>query len=66
MIIALFYTSDLSLPMLGLTALTLALLTVLNVAGVTRLAPYLVVGAALWFFVLRSASTRPWRGSRSA
>ena len=30
-----------------LTALTLALLTVLNVAGVTRLAPYLVVGAAL-------------------
>jgi Na+:H+ antiporter, NhaA family len=53
-IIALFYTSDLSLPMLGLTAFTLAMLTVLNVAGVTRLAPYLVLGAALWFFVLRS------------
>jgi NhaA family Na+:H+ antiporter len=53
-IIALFYTSELSLPMLGLTALTLAVLTVLNVAGVTRLAPYLVIGAALWFFVLRS------------
>ena len=64
-IIALFYTSDLSLPMLGLTALTLALLTVLNVAGVTRLAPYLVLGAALWFFVLRSGVHATLAGSRS-
>jgi Na+:H+ antiporter, NhaA family len=64
-IIALFYTGDLSTPMLGMTALTLVVLTVLNVAGVTRLAPYVVLGAALWFFVLRSGFTRPWPGSRS-
>ena len=53
-IIALFYTSDLSPAMLGLAFATLALLAGLNRAGVTRLAPYLLLGAALWFFVLRS------------
>jgi NhaA family Na+:H+ antiporter len=53
-IIALFYTGDLSVMSLGLAAATLALLIVLNRAGVTRLTPYLILGAALWFFVLRS------------
>lgn len=53
-IIALFYTADLSGPMLGLAALALAVLVALNRFGVSRLAPYLVIGAALWFFVLKS------------
>jgi NhaA family Na+:H+ antiporter len=53
-IIALFYTGDISAVSLGLAAATLALLVVLNRAGVTRLTPYLILGAALWFFVLRS------------
>ncbi|MDG2570713.1 Na+/H+ antiporter NhaA [Vibrio parahaemolyticus] len=53
-IIALFYTSDLSLPMLGLAALCLLALIALNRFNVTRLLPYLVIGAVVWFFVLKS------------
>ena len=53
-IIALFYTARLSPLMLGLAALALALLIGLNRAGVTRLWSYLLIGAALWFFVLKS------------
>jgi NhaA family Na+:H+ antiporter len=54
LIIALFYTADLSLPMLGGAALTLAALYGLNKAGVSRLWPYLTLGAVLWVFVLLS------------
>jgi NhaA family Na+:H+ antiporter len=54
LIIALFYTSDLSLPMLGAAAGILALLIVLNRLGVRHLAPYLLLGVVLWVFVLRS------------
>lgn len=53
-IIALFYTSKLSLLMLGLAAVVLALLAALNLAGVRRLWPYLLLGVALWFFTLKS------------
>jgi NhaA family Na+:H+ antiporter len=53
-IIALFYTSDLSLPMLGIAALCLLALIALNRFKVTALPPYLVIGAVLWFFVLKS------------
>jgi NhaA family Na+:H+ antiporter len=53
-IIALFYTADLSVPMLGLAAAALAVLAALNRFGVSRLAPYLGIGALLWFFVLKS------------
>ena len=50
-IIAVFYTGDLSFldP-----ATVLAVLAGLNRAGVLRLWPYLLLGLALWFFVLRS------------
>src|SRR5215204_4707782 len=53
-IIAVFYTGDLSFVDLGLAAAVLAALAVLNRFGVVRLAPYLLLGAVLWFFVLRS------------
>jgi NhaA family Na+:H+ antiporter len=53
-IIALFYTSDLSLMMLGAAALCLVVLIAFNRLGVTALLPYLAVGAVLWFFVLKS------------
>ncbi|MEE7459527.1 Na+/H+ antiporter NhaA [Methylorubrum populi] len=54
LIIALFYTADLSLPMLGGAATTLAVLYALNKAGVSRLWPYLALGLVLWGFVLLS------------
>jgi NhaA family Na+:H+ antiporter len=53
-IIALFYTADLSLLSLGLAAAGLAALLVLNLAGVRRIAPYALVGIFLWVCVLRS------------
>jgi len=53
-IIAVFYAADVSLAWLGLAALTLVVLTALNQSGVERLALYLGLGAALWFFVLKS------------
>jgi NhaA family Na+:H+ antiporter len=53
-IIALFYTADLSGPMLGLACLTLLALVGLNRAGVERLTPYLLLAALLWVLVLKS------------
>jgi NhaA family Na+:H+ antiporter len=53
-IIALFYTEGVSLPMLGLAAACIAALVVLNRLHVTRLPVYLAIGALLWFFVLKS------------
>ncbi len=54
LIIAAFYTTDLSLPMLAGAGIVLAALAALNGAGVVRLAPYLVLGSVLWVFVLAS------------
>lgn len=53
-IIALFYTSDLSLIDLGGAAAVFAILLVLNRRGVNSLLPYLLLGAILWVLVLRS------------
>ena len=53
-IIALFYTADLSLPALGLAGLVLAGLVALNRFGVERLWPYLALGVLLWASVLQS------------
>jgi NhaA family Na+:H+ antiporter len=53
-IIAVFYTAELSLPYLGLAGVTVAALVALNRFRVFRLAPYLILGALLWWFVLRS------------
>ncbi len=54
LIIALFYAGNLSLPMLAGAAACLAVLTALNLRNVKSLTPYLVIGAVLWFFVLKS------------
>ena len=53
-IIAFFYTSGLSMPMLLASLATLAILIAMNRLGVRRLFPYLLVGGVLWFFVLQS------------
>ncbi|SHJ94409.1 Na+:H+ antiporter, NhaA family [Roseomonas rosea] len=53
-IIALFYTGDLSTTDLALAAAVLAALVAMNRMGATRLLPYLLLGVLLWFFVLRS------------
>jgi Na+:H+ antiporter, NhaA family len=53
-IIALFYTSDLSFDALLGAGAAIAALFVLNRSGVMRIAPYILVGTALWVFVLKS------------
>jgi NhaA family Na+:H+ antiporter len=53
-IIAIFYGTDLSLPMLGAAVGVLAVLIALNRLGVMRLAAYIPLGLLLWFFVLKS------------
>ena len=54
LIIAIFYTSDLSALSLGLAAACLAGLLALNLAGVRRMLPYLLLGLVLWLCVLKS------------
>jgi NhaA family Na+:H+ antiporter len=53
-VIALFYTQDLSLTALGLAAAGGLALLVLNRAGVTRISPYILVGVFVWVCVLKS------------
>ncbi|SHJ55441.1 sodium/proton antiporter, NhaA family [Malonomonas rubra DSM 5091] len=53
-IIALFYTADLSVASLVLAALAILGLFLLNRSGVTRIAAYMVLGVFLWICVLKS------------
>jgi len=53
-IIALFYTSDLSVTALLLAGAAVAVLFALNRLGVMRIAPFILVGAVLWVCVLKS------------
>ena len=54
LVIALFYTATVSLPMLLAAALAACGLVALNRAGVRRIAPYLLVGLVAWVCVLKS------------
>jgi NhaA family Na+:H+ antiporter len=53
-IIALFYTANLSGAALTAAAVAIAILAGLRFAGVQRLAPFVLVGIALWLAVLKS------------
>ena len=53
-VIAFFYTRNLSLLSLGLAGVALVVLFALNRFGVMRLGAYLLVGTFLWVFVLKS------------
>ncbi|CCP08286.1 Sodium/proton antiporter [Erwinia amylovora MR1] len=53
-IIAFFYTSDLSLLSLAVAAASIAVLAVLNLCGVRKTSVYLAVGMVLWMAVLKS------------
>ncbi|MDO4450900.1 MAG: Na+/H+ antiporter NhaA [Moraxella sp.] len=53
-IIALFYTSELSLASLGVAGVCLPFLFLLNRLNVVRLTPYLLIGLVLWAAMLKS------------
>lgn len=77
LVIAVFYTAELNLAALGGAGVATLLLIGLNRLKIARLAPYLVLGAALWWLVLLSgvhatvagvvlALTIPLRRSKAA
>lgn len=53
-VIAVFYTAKLSLLYLGLAFAVLGVLVVFNRLRVMSLVPYLIGGAAVWYFMFRS------------
>jgi NhaA family Na+:H+ antiporter len=53
-IIALFYSGELSMASLSVAASALLVLFIINRSGVTRVAPYILVGTVLWVAVLKS------------
>lgn len=53
-VIAVFYTADLSLPSLLLAIMAIAGLFILNRRGVLALVPYILLGMVLWAAVLKS------------
>jgi NhaA family Na+:H+ antiporter len=53
-VIALFYTSNIEMLYLGLSALCVAIMVVGNIANVRRKAFYITVGLVLWYFMLNS------------
>ena len=54
LIIALFYTSDLSLGSLAIAGLCIPFLYLLNRRNVTSITPYLLIGIIMWIAVLKS------------
>jgi len=53
-IIALFYTADLSTLAISVAAASLVILIIMNRLGVTRKAAYILIGTVLWVSVLKS------------
>lgn len=54
LVIALFYTSNVNLPALGIAFGASCFLALLNILGVRQIVPYLLTGLVVWFFVLKS------------
>jgi len=54
LIIAFFYTENLSLGVMALAIAPLAVLAVMNLAGVRNVVPFVLVGGVLWVIVLKS------------
>jgi len=53
-IIAIFYTEHLSVNALGLASIGMVAAIIMNVSGVKRIAPYILIGFFMWFCVLKS------------
>ena len=53
-VIALFYTETINMSALGMAGIFTFLLACLNLGGVRRLSPYLIIGIFLWIAMLKS------------
>ena len=54
LIIAFFYSGNLSISYLSLILISYILLLILNKFGVKKFIPYLIIGALMWFFTYKS------------
>jgi len=54
LIIAFFYSGDLSISYLSLILISYIFLLVLNKFGIKKFLPYMIVGAFMWFFTYKS------------
>ena len=54
LIIAFFYSGDLSLSYLSLILISYIFLLILNKYGIKKFLPYLIIGAFMWFFTYKS------------
>ncbi len=54
LIIAIFYTADLSPMVMSLAIAPVVMLVLMNLAGVRNIVPYVLVGGILWVIVLKS------------
>ena len=54
LIIAFFYSGDLSINYLSLILITYIFLLILNKFGIKKFLPYLIIGAFMWFFTYKS------------
>ena len=54
LIIAFFYSGDLSISYLSLILISYILLLVLNKFGIKKFIPYLIIGTFMWFFTYKS------------
>jgi Na+:H+ antiporter, NhaA family len=54
LIIAFFYSGDLSLSYLSLILVSYISLLILNKLGIKRFLPYLIIGSFMWFFTFKS------------
>lgn len=53
-IIAVFYTADLSFTALGLASIGIAAAVIMNAMGVKKISPYIIIGIFMWVCVLKS------------
>lgn len=54
LIIAFFYTAKLSFVALGLASLGMAVAIIMNIMGVKKVSPYILIGIFMWICVLKS------------
>lgn len=54
LVIAFFYTEQISMGALGIGAVCLIILLLFNYRGVNKLSPYMIVGFIMWWAVLKS------------
>lgn len=54
LVIAFFYTEQISMAALGIAGICLLLLLLFNYKGINKLSPYLLVGVVMWVAVLKS------------